>query len=109
LARVNAAQTTPYWAVIVVGIAIALLTLIGNVKTTWSFSAFSVLIYYSITNWAALKIPHRDRLYPAWVAWLGLLSCFFLAFWVDFAVWGMGLWLIFAGLIWHALRRNARS
>jgi basic amino acid/polyamine antiporter, APA family len=107
LAQVNAAQTTPYWAVVAIGIAIALLTLIGNVKTTWSFSAFSVLIYYTLTNWAALKIAQRDRLYPTWVAWLGLASCLFLAFWVDFAVWVTGLWLIFAGLLWHGLRQRS--
>jgi APA family basic amino acid/polyamine antiporter len=105
-AKVNTAQTTPYWAVIAVGIAIALLTLIGNVKTTWSFSAFSVLIYYSITNWAALRIAQRDRLYPAWVVWLGLASCLFLAFWVDFSIWITGLWLILAGLIWHGVRQH---
>ncbi|MCC5667326.1 hypothetical protein LC653_26450 [Nostoc sp. CHAB 5784] len=40
-----------------VGIAITLLVLLGNVKTTWSFSAFSVLIYYTITSFAALSTP----------------------------------------------------
>ncbi len=105
LARLNQQQTTPYWAVIFVGIAIALLVLLGNVKTTWSFSAFSVLIYYAITSFAALRLAPSERLYPVWVGWLGLISCLFLAFWVESSIWQVGLGLIAAGLIWHKIRR----
>ncbi|MEA5628363.1 APC family permease [Nostoc sp. UHCC 0251] len=105
LARLNQQQTTPYWAVIFVGIAIALLVLLGNVKTTWSFSAFSVLIYYALTSFAALRLTPSERLYPVWVGWLGLVSCLFLAFWVESAIWQVGLGLIVAGLIWHKIRR----
>jgi basic amino acid/polyamine antiporter, APA family len=105
LARLNQEQTTPSWAVIFVGIAIALLVLLGNVKTTWSFSAFSVLIYYAITSFAALRLTPSERLYPVWVGWLGLVSCLFLAFWVESAIWQVGLGLIVAGLIWHKIRR----
>ncbi len=99
--RLNSAANTPFWAVILVGVAIAGLVLIGNVKTTWSFSAFSVLIYYAITNFAALKLPVEERLYPKWLAWLGLLACLFLAFWVEKLIWLTGLALIVVGLIWH--------
>lgn len=110
LARLNQQQTTPYWAVIFVGIAIALLVLLGNVKTTWSFSAFSVLIYYAVTNLAALRLTSSERLYPVWVGWIGLLSCLFLAFWVESSIWQVGLGLIVAGLIWHKVRQAiARS
>ncbi|BAZ15589.1 amino acid permease-associated region [Calothrix sp. NIES-4071] len=105
LARLNQQQTTPYYAVILVGATIVLLVLLGNVKTTWSFSAFSVLIYYAITNFAALKIPPQERLFPKWIAILGLLSCLFLAFWVESSIWQAGIALIVAGLIWHKVRR----
>ncbi|BAZ48206.1 amino acid permease-associated region [Nostoc sp. NIES-4103] len=105
LARLNQQQTSPYWAVIVVGGAIAALVLLGNVKTTWSFSAFSVLIYYAVTNLAALRLSPSERLYPVWVGWIGLVSCLFLAFWVESAIWQTGLGLIVAGLIWHKVRR----
>jgi APA family basic amino acid/polyamine antiporter len=106
LARLNQQQTTPYWAVLVVGVAIAVLVLLGNVKTTWSFSAFNVLIYYAITNLAALRLPPQERLYPQWIGWLGLGSCLFLAFWVESSIWQLGLGLIVAGLIWHAIRQR---
>jgi APA family basic amino acid/polyamine antiporter len=107
LARLNRQETTPYWAVLVVGVAIALLVLVGNVKTTWSFSAFNVLIYYAITNLAAVRLPASERLYPQWIGWLGLLSCLFLAFWVESSIWQVGLGLVVAGLIWHIVRQRA--
>jgi APA family basic amino acid/polyamine antiporter len=106
LAQLNQQQTTPYWAVLVVGVAIALLVLLGNVKTTWSFSAFNVLIYYAITNLAALRLSPQERLYPQWIAGLGLGSCLFLAFWVESSIWQIGLGLIVAGLIWHTIRQR---
>ena len=109
LARLNKAGTTPYWAVIVVGVAIAGLVMTGNVKTTWSFSAFTVLIYYTITNLAALRLPTQGRLYPKWLAWLGIAACLFLAFWVEQQIWLTGLGLIVAGIIWHSVAQQLSS
>ncbi|UBF25956.1 APC family permease [Kovacikia minuta CCNUW1] len=103
VARLNRAGTAPSVAVVVMGAAIALLVLSGNVKTTWSFSAFTVLVYYAITNLAALRLPEGERLYPKWLAWLGLAACLFLAFWVDAHIWLLGLGLILVGLLWKAV------
>ncbi len=103
LAQLNPSGTTPTWAVVAVGIAVLMLVLVGNVKTTWSFSAFTVLIYYAITNLAATKLPVHQRIYPQWLAWAGLVGCLFLAFWVDRHIWLIGLALIGTGLVWHWL------
>ncbi|MEX0954043.1 MAG: APC family permease [Rhizobiaceae bacterium] len=94
---------SPVPAVIAVGVAIGTLALLGDVKATWSFSAFTVLIYYAITNLAALRLPKEKRLYSPLIAWAGLAACLFLAFWVDRQIWLIGLGLIGAGLFWHAL------
>ena len=102
VARLNQSRTTPYVAVVVVGAAIAGLALIGSVRTTWSFSAFTVLIYYAITNLSALWLPPQDRLYSRWYAWAGLVACLFLAFWVEWQIWALGLALILLGFCWYA-------
>jgi basic amino acid/polyamine antiporter, APA family len=104
--RLNPAQTTPVPAVIAVGIAIAGLAAIGSVKTTWTFSAFTVLIYYAITNLAALRLRPEQRLFSPLFAWGGLVACLFLAFWVEWQIWLTGLALIGAGLVWHAVART---
>lgn len=106
VARTNQSRTTPYITVIIIGSAISCLVLIGNVKITWSFSAFSVLVYYAITNLSALQIPDEERLYPKWIAWAGLAACLFLAFWVEQQIWLVGIGLIVVGLIWKTVLRS---
>jgi len=96
---------SPVAAILAVGIAIAALALIGNVKVTWSFSAFTVLIYYAITNLAALCLPKAKRLYSPLFAWVGLAACLLLAFFVEREIWMIGLGLIAAGLLWHWIAR----
>jgi APA family basic amino acid/polyamine antiporter len=97
---------SPVAAILAVGIAIAALALIGNVKVTWSFSAFTVLIYYAITNLAALRLPEDKRLYSPLFAWGGLAACLLLAFFVEREIWMVGIGLIAAGLLWHAIART---
>lgn len=109
VARLNASETTPTVAVVVMGVFIAGLVLIGDVRTTWSFSAFTVLIYYAITNLAALQLKAEDRIFPRWTAWAGLISCLFLAFWVQVSVWLAGVAIIAAGLIWQMIAARIYS
>lgn len=104
--RVDETGRAPTNAVFLVGGLIAILILIGDVKTTWSFSAFTVLIYYSITNLAALRMSDGERRYPRILAWCGLLSCLFLAFWVEPSVWLTGLGLIAIGLLWWCFSKK---
>lgn len=96
LARIE--NGSPQRAVVAVGALVGLLVLAGDVKATWTFSAFTVLIYYALTNLAALRLDAHERRYPRWVAGAGLLSCLSLAFFVPRSVWLVGLALIAAGL-----------
>jgi APA family basic amino acid/polyamine antiporter len=107
LSKLDGQDPSPRRAVLATGALIGLLVLTGNVRITWSFSAFTVLVYYALTNLAATRLPVEDRLYPAWTAWAGLAACLGLAFWVEPSVWASGLALLLVGLGWHRLRRRA--
>jgi APA family basic amino acid/polyamine antiporter len=107
--RLDASGTTPGPAVLMMGAIVAALALIGDVRTTWSFSAFTVLIYYAITNLAALYIPASGRLFPRWISAAGLASCALLAFFVEPLIWGIGLCLIAVGLVWHGIASRSRG
>ena len=100
------ASGSPNLAVIAVGVAIAAMALIGNVEVTWSFSAFTVLIYYAITNLAALRLPKEKRLYSPLIAWAGLAACLALAFFVERQIWMVGVALIGAGIVWHVVMQT---
>ena len=107
LASIDDARSSPAGAVLAVGAVIGLLVLIGDVRTTWSFSAFTVLVYYALTNLAALRLPPVDRRFPRWVPLAGLIGCLGLAFWVDWRVWAVGLLVIGTGFAWRGLLRLA--
>ena len=109
LATIDDVRSSPAAAVIAVGVVIGLLVLIGDVKTTWSFSAFTVLVYYAITNLAALRIPAEARIIPRWIPVAGLIGCLGLAFWVEWHVWAVGLGMIAIGLAWQRGMRHLAS
>jgi APA family basic amino acid/polyamine antiporter len=105
LAKVNASGS-PTVAVIAVGVVVAALALTGNVEVTWSFSAFTVLFYYAITNLAALWLPKEKRLYSPLIAWAGLTACLALAFFVERQIWTVGIALILVGLAWRFIMQK---
>lgn len=101
-ARISESTSVPAVATVGVAVLIAGLVCVGDVKLTWSFSAFTVLVYYSITNLCAIRMKPVERLYPIWLAYLGLAACFTLAFFVVWKIWLTGLGLIIIGLAWRA-------
>lgn len=100
-ARLDRTGSTPTAAVLAVGAIIAVLVLVGDVRLTWSFSAFTVLVYYSITNLAALRLPAGKRLYPHWIAGAGLGSCLLLAVFVEPLVLLAGVVALVVGTVWQ--------
>lgn len=73
---------SPRRAVLVTGLAIAALSLVGSIKTTWTISAFTVLVYYSVMNICALRQPAAERRFPRILPASGLLLCAALAIWI---------------------------
>jgi basic amino acid/polyamine antiporter, APA family len=108
LRRVDESRGSPVASVWACGLGIAAIVLIGDVRTTWSFSAFTVLLYYSITNLAALRLPAEARLFPRWIPAAGLVACLGLAFFVETGVWLTGLALLGIGLAGHMIQRRRR-
>jgi APA family basic amino acid/polyamine antiporter len=65
-----------------------------------------VLVYYALTNLAALRLKKEERLYPVGFAVAGLVACLFLAWWVPPRIWVAGFGLIGIGLVWHVIARS---
>ena len=108
-AEIQESTGVPVTATVVVGIFIAGLACLGDFKLTWTFSAFTVLVYYAITNLCAIRLNPEERLYPVWISYAGLITCLSLAFFVEWRVMLAGLGLIAAGLAWKALFNRAES
>ncbi len=106
LARIDETRSSPLAAVVTVGLVVGALVLIGDVKTTWSFT---VLVYYALTNLAALRMPEEVRRFPRWIPLAGLVGCLGLAFWVEWHIWAVGLVVIAAGLVWRRLAHRVAA
>lgn len=104
-ARLNAGRTSPSAAIVAVAIVIAIIAAPGSIKAAWSFSAFTVLLYYGVTNLAALRVADAERFIPRAVSVAGLIGCAALAWFVETRIWLAGLAVIAAGLAWHAIAR----
>ncbi len=100
-ASVNASGTTPVPAVILVGVIILGLVSIGSVTFAWSLSATTVLIYYALTNLAALRLPAADRRYPRAIPVIGLAGCLGLCVFIDWLYLAVAGGLLGAILISH--------
>lgn len=102
LARLNS-RAQPTSAIILSGTLVTAVTLVRDISLAWSFSAMTVLLYYGITNLAALRIDRRR-----WTAWAGLGSCVSLSFFVPVQIWLLGLGLIILGLLWKTAFARVR-
>jgi APA family basic amino acid/polyamine antiporter len=88
-------RSEPRLAILVSSVLVAAITLIGDVALAWGFSAMTVLLYYGITNLAAIALD-RARV----TAWIGLASCVSLSVFVTPGVWLAGVASIGVGLLW---------
>lgn len=108
-AALSGSPPTPKVAALLVGCVVATMIIAFDLKLSWSFSAFNVLLYYALTNLAALRLPLADRKLPRFVPLLGLLSCAFLAIWVDATAVALSLGLLSVGLAGFAVARSRRG
>ncbi len=100
---------SPRMAVLAVGILLLGLVAVGDVRTTWSISAVTVLLYYAITNMAAIRLPVDKRRFWRWLPWAGLATCAGLAVFVEAAAWLAGMGIVLVGIaLSHALARRRR-
>ncbi|MEO1235172.1 MAG: APC family permease [Planctomycetota bacterium] len=105
-ARVDEASSTPGPATVGVAVIIAGLVAVGSIRAAWSVSAVTVLIYYAITNAAALRLPPDARLYPRAFSWLGLIGCLGLAVFVEPVYWIAGGGMLAVATGWHLATRG---
>lgn len=96
----------PHLGIFITGLIILGLTVLGNFKFILASAAFTILLYYSITNIAALKQPKAERRYGRIVPVLGLLGCLAMACSLDLNIILSGLFLLFIGFVVRTVFRK---
>jgi basic amino acid/polyamine antiporter, APA family len=95
----------PHAGILVTGIIIIILILIGSFQFILNAAAFSILLYYTITNMAALKQPKQERLVHKIIPSLGLLGCLAMAFSLPLQVIISGFGILIIGIVIRSLAK----
>lgn len=109
LARVHPRYRVPHRAELAVGGIVAVLVALGDLRAAIGFSAFTVLLYYAVTNAAALRLEPGERSWPRPLAVAGLLGCVVLAFSLPPASVLAGLLVLAVGAAVYVGRRPLRG
>lgn len=89
----------PHIGIIITAMIILLLTVIGSFDFIVRSATFTILLYYSITNIAAIRQPKSERMYARIIPILGLLGCLVMSFSLPLNVIGSGVGLLVVGFI----------
>lgn len=103
--RVHPVHGVPDRGILMAGAIAILVALFGTFKAIVAAAAFTILIYYSIANLAAIRMRKEDKLFPDWIPVAGFISCILLAFTMPLDVIGTGLGLLAAGFLWRVVYR----
>jgi APA family basic amino acid/polyamine antiporter len=101
---------TPYYAILVSGILMAVLVLFIDLNRVVGISTFALLFNYSIINIAAFKLKN-GRSWRRFVPLLGLTTCLMLLVFVLFAsseAWFVGVVFLLAGAGYYMLRKKLK-
>jgi basic amino acid/polyamine antiporter, APA family len=110
LDAVHPRRRVPHRAEVAVAGAVVVLVALADLRTAIGFSSCTVLVYYAITNAAALTLGHDParRLPVQVLAGLGLAGCVLLAVTLPLPSVLAGFAVLAAGAIWYAARALAR-
>ena len=89
----------PHLGIVITGLIILLLTIFGTFEFVVRAATFTILLYYSITNIAALKQPRNEQIYGRVIPICGLIGCLTLSVSLPFKVIISGIGLLIIGFI----------
>lgn len=98
LAVVHPRFAVPHRAEVAVGVIVAVVAAVADIRAAIGFSSFAVLVYYAIANAAAWTLPHRGVL-PG----IGLAGCLLLAVCLPIGSVLTGTAVLAAGAVVYAV------
>ncbi|MDR0788551.1 MAG: APC family permease [Gemmatimonadota bacterium] len=104
LSHIHPLTRVPDRAILLVGGLAAVTTAIGTPLGITSTAAFAILLYYTIANLAALRMPRAAKRYPDVVPAAGLVGCVVLAFSLSAATILAGITMLAVGILYRVGR-----
>ncbi len=72
---VHPVHKIPHRAELAVGLIIASVVGVADLRSAIGFSSFAILVYYAIANAAAWTLKPEQRRWPRWMSAAGFVSC----------------------------------
>ena len=98
LATVHPRFASPHRAELVVGVVVAVLAAVADVRGAIGFSSFAVLVYYAIANASAMTLGRRV------IPIVGLVGCVVLAVLLPVSSVLVGTGVVLLGAVIYAVR-----
>ena len=99
LSHVHPLHAIPDYGIFITAAVMLVVVLFGTLELIVASASFTILLYYSITNLAAIRMRKEDKLYPTWVSVLGLISCLILAATLQPIIIASGIGLLVVGFL----------
>jgi APA family basic amino acid/polyamine antiporter len=109
LSKLHPKYNTPYYAIWITGITMAMLVLLVDLSSVIAVSTFSMLFYYASANISTLRLKTEKRKYPKIVPILGTITCLALLVFIIFASlqsWLIGIASLLAGAIYYVAKQR---
>jgi len=100
LAVVHPRYAVPHRAEVTVGVVVAVVAAVADVRAAIGFSSFAVLVYYAIANASAWTLPARD-----FIPVVGLIGCLVVAACLPLASVIAGAAVLAAGALGYTVAR----
>jgi APA family basic amino acid/polyamine antiporter len=97
-------RSTPYYTVLVFGFTMAILAIFSNLLQAIALANFGSLLYYLLTNYAALKL--ENRVYPRIIPVLGMTTCLILLLFLTREAWITGCIVLSTGAAFYYLMKK---
>lgn len=107
--KIHNRYRVPHVGILFTGVIILLLVFFGTFEFIVRSATFTILLYYSITNIAAIKQPKEDRRYGKLVPVLGLIGCLAMSISLPFNVIVSGLGLLLIGFMLRWVIRSLQK
>ena len=112
LSAVHPRFKTPHQAEIVVGVVVAAVAAVADVRGAIGFSSFAVLLYYAIANASAWTLEPEGRRHQTLrrrsIPFIGLIGCLVLAFLLPVSSVLIGATVVAVGVVAYVVRASAR-
>ncbi len=101
--KVHRTYKIPHAGILITGLTILVLTILGSFEFILGSAAFTILLYYVITNIAAFKQRENEQKYGKVISVLGFTGCILMSMSLPINVIITGITLLAAGFVFRFL------